>query len=46
MVDVDRDFNQQSSDEMKLQSEPSESETEADNWPVWSEDENYDHIDC
>lgn len=31
MVDVDRDFNQQSSDEMKLQSEPSESETEADN---------------
>lgn len=30
MLDIDRNFNHQSSDEMKLQSEPSELETEAD----------------
>ena len=46
MVDINRNCHDQSSDEMKLQSGPSELETEADNWSARPEDVNHDHMDC
>lgn len=46
MLNVERNCHDQSSEEMKLQGEPSELETEAENCSAQPENENLDPADC